>query len=187
MGMFDYIKSSFPLPLPEVQDKQFQTKDTPSQFCDEYEIRADGTLWREEYDIVDKSDHTKEGIGRLIGMMTRVNKRWVEEKFTGEIVFYNQMVDDAYHKGGWVEFSSHFIDGKLQSVALVKHLKQASKYRVIKEPENGVCPICGGKVGIARLEPLFQKLCSERCGYENGFVFLYDEEVEKYKDLVYPF
>lgn len=39
-------KGWFEIPLPEVgvHADEFQTKDTPSQFLEHYEIRADGTL-----------------------------------------------------------------------------------------------------------------------------------------------
>jgi hypothetical protein len=41
MGMFDYIK---------YRGEEYQTKDTPRQLMDNYEIRDDGTLWYENYD-----------------------------------------------------------------------------------------------------------------------------------------
>jgi len=49
MGMFDNVHCHYPLPWPEVQDATWQSKDTPAQYLDEYEIREDGTLWHEAY------------------------------------------------------------------------------------------------------------------------------------------
>jgi hypothetical protein len=48
MGMFDYVKCHYPLPVKGAEDLIYQTKDTPSQWLDMYEIRADGTLWHED-------------------------------------------------------------------------------------------------------------------------------------------
>ena len=43
MGMFDYVN---------FEGKQYQTKDTPQQSMDTYEIRGDELWWRKvEYDL----------------------------------------------------------------------------------------------------------------------------------------
>ena len=110
MGMFDEIKCKYPLPVKKVQDEIFQTKDTPSQFMDDYEIRTDGTLWHQTYNIVDKSDKNAKGPMRLVGTMTRVNKRWKRDKLTGEIVFYTTI------KNVWYEFSAYFVGGKIKEL-----------------------------------------------------------------------
>ena len=116
MGMFDDIRCKYPLPIDnDLKDEIFQTKDTPAQWLDVYEIREDGTLWHEDYDIEDHSDKTAEGMKKFIGCMTKVNKRWEPVKdFLGEIRFYTG--DDKY----WIEFSSYFVEGKLNQVHLVK-------------------------------------------------------------------
>src|ERR1044072_492742 len=113
MGMFDYIRCEAPLPLPDgfsldcVDDDgrgPFQTKDTPNQFMDQYVIRSDGTLWVEEYDVEDHSDPKAEGIMRIVGCMTRVNKRWVRlYDPKGEIRFYTSL---GINHTGWIEFSA---------------------------------------------------------------------------------
>lgn len=103
MGMFDYVRCDYPLPVEGAAKLQYQTKDTPSQFLDEYEIRADGTIWHQNYDIEDRSDPLAKGFERLYGMATRINKRWEPVALTGEVVFY----------AGEFEFSAHFIDGKI--------------------------------------------------------------------------
>lgn len=110
MGVFDYIRCKYPLPAKDMQDYPFQTKDTPDpMYLEQYEIREDGSLWFEDYDVEDRSDPNAEGLMRLRGMATRVNKRWKKmDQFTGEIVFY----------GGdpWYEFSAYFVNGELQSL-----------------------------------------------------------------------
>ena len=97
MGLFDSIKCKVALPVPKDRgelanenwlQETFQTKDL---FCclDDYEIRADGTLWR----------------------LDKKAKKWNLEKFTGGIRFYNN-----YHMKAndyWVEFVALIEDGKL--------------------------------------------------------------------------
>ena len=119
MGMFDYIKCKCPLPIGGYKEREFQTKDTPAQYLDNYEIREDGTLWHEEYDIEDHSDPNAEGLMRFSGCMTKANLRWVQKIFTGEICFHDFPTGD-YRDGGWVEFSAYFVDGKLREINTVE-------------------------------------------------------------------
>lgn len=118
MGMFDDLNCKYPLPNPEHNDLDFQTKDTPSQFLNLYEIREDGTLWEELYDIEDQSDPDAEGIARCFGMMARVNYRWSKvESFDGKIDFYTDVGED------WVEYSANFVNGALQTLTIVEELR----------------------------------------------------------------
>jgi len=118
MGMFDYLRCKYPLPLDGYEDKIFQTRDTDSQFMDNYEISQEGELFLENYEIEDRSDPAKEGMEKFYGMMTKVNLRWEKQKdFTGEIRFYAEALD---RPSEWVEFSSYFIRGQIQSVTLIK-------------------------------------------------------------------
>lgn len=55
MGMFDTLRCKYPLPVTGASDLVYQTKDTPAQWLDYYEIREDGTLWHEAYDTEDQS------------------------------------------------------------------------------------------------------------------------------------
>jgi hypothetical protein len=117
MGMFDNLKCSYPLPTNKnLQNNIFQTKHTPAQWLDLYEIREDGTLWHETYDIEDHSDPAAKGfLGKFIGCMTKVNKRWeFVNDFTGEIRFYTG--NDKI----WTEFSSYFVNGKLKELHFIK-------------------------------------------------------------------
>lgn len=117
MGMFDNLVCKYPLPVEGTNGLLYQTKDTPSQMISNYEIREDGTLWEEDYDIVDNSDPTAEGIARIFGMMTRVNERWVPVTgFIGEIRFYN------YTHEKTIEFSAYFVDSKLKELHLIKEV-----------------------------------------------------------------
>lgn len=120
--MFDELKCEYPLPISELQDKIFQTKDTPNQMLDLFVIKEDGSLWVEDYDIEDHSkaalwlkDHPGEElpdeltdfIGRFAGCMARVNKRLVPHPFNGEIQF-GDIVDNK-----WYNFQASFKDGQL--------------------------------------------------------------------------
>jgi hypothetical protein len=115
MGMFDHIKCNYPLPInKDTKNLLFQTKDTPAQWLDLYEIREDGTLWHETYDIEDRSDPNAEGFRKFIGSMTKINKGWEPmECFTGEIRFYTCFGEENKE---WVEFSSYFVKGKLKEL-----------------------------------------------------------------------
>ena len=119
MGLYDEIRCERELPAPEASGLLFQTKDTPAQFCEQYVIRADGTLWHETYDTEDHSDPKAEGLHALIGCMTRVNQRWEPCLYTGEIRFYTDG-DYGTDSAWWLEFSSYFKDGQMQLVNLIQ-------------------------------------------------------------------
>lgn len=102
MGMFDYLRCKYPLPVPEAQDVEFQTKDLHCQM-DNCEIREDGTLWTQDYDFEDRSDPNATGLLALCGSMTRVNIRPIQMDKTGEVRFYSHP-----H-----EFSAYFENGRL--------------------------------------------------------------------------
>jgi hypothetical protein len=123
MGLFDYVTCAYPLPVADVAGRVWQTKDTGCPSMDRYEIRADGTLWHEDYDVEDRSDPTAEGIMRVAGMMSRVNKRWEQvPEFTGEIRFYSPKHEDGSNGGfgrGWLEFSAYFVNGQLAQLHCV--------------------------------------------------------------------
>lgn len=111
MGMFDDLRCHYPLPREGANTLAYQTKDTPAQWMDLYEIRADGSLWHETYDIEDRSDPSATGLDALRGSMTRVGKRWEPVKLTGEVRFYT-----SQPSGEWIEFSAYFIDGQLREL-----------------------------------------------------------------------
>ena len=141
MGMFDHIHCRVPLPegYTQYQDRAFQTKDLDC-VLDQCEIREDG-LWREDYDIEDRSDPNAVGIKRIFGCMTRVNKRWVRvPDYTGTIRFYDGLGEMS---SGWIEFEAHIGLGHLlRPVALIKYTPiddaeeadRAARLRAVFEP-----------------------------------------------------
>lgn len=149
MGMYDYIKTKYPLPSPygQFQDKIYQTKDTPNQFLDNYTIDENGQLLVEEYDTEDRSDPNAVGLERIIGCMTRVNKRMVNSNFSGAISFYDA-VDERHISGGvsgWIEFAAVFREGILVGkIELVKYEAPA--------PEEVI------QARIKEIEEVFRKL-----------------------------
>ena len=111
MGLFDDLRCHYPLPIEGANALDYQTKDTPAQFLDRYEIRADGTLWHYAYEIEADPDEAD----RL--HRSRRNRSWEPvEHFTGEIVFYSDT-----DEGKWLEFSAYFVRGKLKCEIEVLH------------------------------------------------------------------
>lgn len=115
MGVFDYLRCHYPLPVEGANALEYQTKDTDAQYMENYEIRADGTLWHQRYDTEDQSDPNATGLDALIGCETRVNERWEQDTSTGEIVFY-AYPGKVFTNENEVCFSAYFVDG------LLKHL-----------------------------------------------------------------
>jgi hypothetical protein len=123
MGMFDDITCKYPLPIQGANELDFQTKDTPAQMYDCYEIREDGTLWHQDYDIKDRSDPKAEGLMRICGMMSRVNQRWEKIDWTGELRFYTIVRDGE--KRGRIEFMAVFFKGDIQELSVLEHREAA--------------------------------------------------------------
>lgn len=151
MGMFDELRCAYPLPVEGANACLYQTKDTPSQSIDLYEIREDGSLWHEEYETEDISDPATEGLAALFGCMTRVRNRFVREHLTGEIRFYHYEPRAGIE---WIEFSAYFIDGWLKHLVTIEHRLA----RGIDSGEAGQTPKAAGPEGqepghaVTRLE-----------------------------------
>ena len=109
MGMFDYIR---------YKGKQYQTKDTPNQWMDTYEIRDDNALWVEKYD----SEWINEPEALFGGYLNQKNHYWEQLKdFTGEILFY-----EYDGKGTDIEISSYFVNGELKNLVVLKNVTPES-------------------------------------------------------------
>jgi hypothetical protein len=102
MGMFDYIT---------YEGHKYQTKDTNQQALDDYEIREDGTLWRECYTMELHDDPD----GWLKIRIERKNHYWkFEEEFDGLIRFYREDKENGGWKAdNWIEYKALFMDGKM--------------------------------------------------------------------------
>lgn len=102
MGMFDELL---------YKDEVYQTKDTPQQTLDTYEIRSGGELWwrKTEYEWVEDKD-------ALFGAyMKEISHEWVFCKdFDGKVRFYREDKENGGHKhNAWIEYEALFMDGKI--------------------------------------------------------------------------
>ena len=107
MGMFDYIKYG---------DKKYQTKDTPAQMLEEYEIRAD-ELWYKDT----KYEWTEEEDSLFGGYLKEVSHEWrFLSDFDGVIKFYKyeRNAEGKYYCEE--ECKAVFADGKMVKIAEVK-------------------------------------------------------------------
>lgn len=114
MGMFDDLRCKYPLPVKGANALAYQTKDTPAQYLDNYEIREDGTLWHEAYET--RMEETK--AAPLGFYLHRDNKRWEPEEMTGELRFYTTLPPNH---SGWIEWSAYFEAGKIARLNLIEH------------------------------------------------------------------
>ena len=98
MSLFDQISCKVPLPVKkgifgaktaaEWKNHSFQTKDLDCAMFN-YEIRRSG-LWKQEH-----------------------RRGWVKDHFTGEVRFYDFILNDGHKSDLWIEFGAGFKDGKL--------------------------------------------------------------------------
>lgn len=103
MGMFDYIRYN---------GNVYQTKDTPAQLLDNYEIRTVGSLWYEDYDLEVIEDDSY----FLKVYWEKRNTRWVFcSNFSGKVRFYRNL-DKDYKV--WEEYVATFRDGYLREIYL---------------------------------------------------------------------
>lgn len=100
--MFDHI---------HYEGKEYQTRDTPAQLLDHYEIKSNGELWHKNYDVEIIEDDNY----FLKYRWEHKNERWEFcNKFIGEIRFYRALDADD-----WEEYSAYFKDGKLREINLI--------------------------------------------------------------------
>lgn len=125
MGLFDYLHCEYPLPHGG-NEVEFQTKDTPSQYCDHYKIDVNGALLYEEHEVEDRGEKSASSgsLERISGCMTKVNKRWEPCAFTGAVNFYGNA-----ESGEWLEFVAFFENGAL--------LKMIDQTKATEEDHEG--------------------------------------------------
>jgi len=101
MGMFDTIR---------YKNHEYQTKDTPEQGLELYEIRGD-ELW---YKQVER-EWVKDGDALFGGYLTEISHEWKFcDKFDGLIRFYRSENDL------WIEYKALFMDGKIIKLEEIK-------------------------------------------------------------------
>lgn len=115
MGMYDNLECDMDLPAEGLNDRLWQTKDTPTQALDRYKIDTSGHMWRQDFDLESEDD------SNALASYRKVNKRWVQVfDFTGEIRFYDFADHEQWQRGGWIEFSAYFIGGKCVEIVLIE-------------------------------------------------------------------
>jgi len=150
MGLYDTIKCKFPLPLPEGIDLSefggkpigtlvtFQTKGL-GKGMNNYEIREDGTLWKELYDIkyVDDPGYSKkysELFGTTVGGYQRAikyNQTWVPYHVHNDIIEIYELYsphDENYQNTTtsdyWMRYEVTFSNSVLLEVKLLEFEKR---------------------------------------------------------------
>lgn len=101
MGMFDYLSYN---------GKLYQTKDTPAQTMEIYEIRGD-ELWFKKVE----SEWVEDEKAFFGGYLEPISSIWEFcEDFDGLIRFYREDVENGGHKhNAWIEYKALFMDGKI--------------------------------------------------------------------------
>ncbi len=120
--MFDTLLVKYPLPLKGANKLEYQTKDFEPCLMDHYEIRENGTLWKQEYDTEDQSDPTAKGWHRMVGMLTQVNLRWKRQYTTATVHFYTYIgdINNEKKKVRWIEWVAVFVRGKVIGIKRFK-------------------------------------------------------------------
>jgi len=107
MGMFDYITYG---------DKEYQTKDTPAQMLDNYEIRGD-ELWHRDTQY----EWTEEEDSIFGGYLKEIGHEWkFLSDFDGVVRFYRHERDTEGKYYCEAEYKAVFADGKMVKIAEVK-------------------------------------------------------------------
>jgi hypothetical protein len=107
MGMFDYIRYN---------EHEYQTKDTPEQGMETYEIRGD-ELW---YKQVER-EWVQDGDALFGGYLEEISHEWkFMNKFDGLIRFYRDIGKDENGHYIWEEYKVLFMDGKIIKIEEIK-------------------------------------------------------------------
>src|SRR5438309_10406722 len=101
MGLFDHVRCRYPLPDAECQDLHYQSKGTPSQFMENYEITPEGFLIHELYE---------HGAERWPDRASAENPKWVRVEYRGELEIHSAL-EPPGERGRWVSYLFWFRDG----------------------------------------------------------------------------
>lgn len=171
MGMFDTIRCEYPLPHPEHQDIEFQTKDLDC-VLDHYLITRDGRLVRKAR-TWHKGPH-----------------RDVTWPIHGDVRFYEWLGKDAPQP--WIEYVARFTHGRVEWIRDHEEVKALSE----DAPENSASdtgedsPDATAREGelalLANLRPRTAELdallesCSDHWGFEDPVYRFYHQSFKLY-------
>jgi hypothetical protein len=126
MGMFDYVKCEYPLPIPEMQGRTFQTKsiaDWPGM--DTYTITTDGRLilhevrWEpvpeEQRPYYGKPEWKDGSLFKFCGSMKTVPIGDKEIPLHGDVTFYD-FRETGDSNSELVDFVARFTNGRVESI-----------------------------------------------------------------------
>ena len=125
--MFDDIKVK--ISLPDLEDEisrslTFQTKDTPAQFMEKYEISENGRLihMKVEYESVPEEERPfygkpewEHGVNKFLGCINVKELGWEDTEFHGDLIFYTS------HNKEWFEYEARFTEGNFTRVKRIKN------------------------------------------------------------------
>lgn len=136
MGMFDYIKCNYKLPLPQepleyklLRDQLFQTKSLDN-CLNTYMIDEKGLLWKEcsEIKIIRGDENSDSFFGRIDRVETV--KSWYEpEHITDTIEFYDYYQNDDNEYDYNITYKAVFIQGEIHSIEIVEFSSYCNKER----------------------------------------------------------
>lgn len=108
MGLYDNVRCKYPLPDPEAQDLEYQTKSTFAPYLENYIITQDGRLLKEECDIREEPAPDS-----LLGVdLVRENCRWVQTDFRGELEIHT-VVSQPDGSVRWYSYLFWFKDNRV--------------------------------------------------------------------------
>lgn len=118
MGLYDTIHVKVKLPSPTEPKgftgvKYFQTKDLECGLA-EYEIREDGTFWRQEIEYTEAECKDK-----LFGVEVK-SKGWVFDTTTKTIQMYDLAQQEDSEYDYWIEYKVVIIKGVIDTIDIVK-------------------------------------------------------------------
>ena len=121
MGLFDYIKCEYPLPIG--QEREYQTKDTYAQHMERYTITVDGRLIhhsvRHEGVPLKDRPYPNAKIGSfqsICGIMRSVPTGDVEIPHHGDIYFYDHDL----------EWQARFTNGRIEWIRRIEETTDAA-------------------------------------------------------------
>ena len=121
VGLFDIIKCEYPLPDPEIQDVEFQTKTFNGGCMDQYTITKKGKLIFHKTDWIDvpeeerpfygRPEWDKHKISRACGSIKQIHIGDMIIKYHGIINMYTHTADEK-----WYEYNIEFTKGEVTNV-----------------------------------------------------------------------
>jgi hypothetical protein len=140
MGLYDRVIVECPLPDAGASAvREWQTKDFPDPYMENYKITADGRLMSERIHYENQSDKTapRGSAASIMGCMTPVHEAWEDLCYHGVLNFYGDAhtgelmaislapetfgVDLNHPEAAeWFEYNAKFTDGKLVAIERVQ-------------------------------------------------------------------